>query len=236
MCSRKLKVQGIYPEIRELPPLMWMSEIGRLSEIPGVELKLTAGPEVREPQVAAALRDDSDLIIYSGHGHENGLLLPNRRVLKGRWIATQMRNKEPVPRAIILAACGSGCADDNNESLTWQIAKAGISTIGMPSEVPDGAAIGYIVDFVRALIAGADIGEAHDVAIEAIEDQYPEVAKTIVLLPGLTNGYRFIIERLNRQDDRLGRLESGQERLMELVERALSAGATERRSQSGARV
>lgn len=235
MCNRKLKIVGIYPEVRGLPPLSWMAEIGRLSEIPGVELKLTAGPDVRESQVAAALRDDSDVIIYSGHGRENGLLLPNQRIIKGRWIATQMKNKERIPRAIILAACGSGYADDNNESLTWQIAKAGISTIGMPSEVPDDAAIGYVVDFVRALIAGADIGEAHDVAIEAIEDGYPDEAKTIVLLPGLTNGYRFIIERLNRQDDRLGRLESGQERLMTMMESLINHGPAERRT-DGARV
>lgn len=220
MC-RRLVVRGIYPEVRDLPPLKWMTEIGRLSEIPGVELLLTAGPDVREPQVAQALRGEADLIIYSGHGAENGLLLPNHRVIKGRWLATQMKNKATAPRAIILAACGSGCADENNESLTWQIAKAGISTIGMPPLVPDEAAIGYIIEFVRALIAGADIGEAHDVAVESIEDRYPEHARTIVLLPGLTNGYRFIIERLNRQDERMARLEDGQGKILAIIESAL---------------
>ncbi len=227
MC-RKLVVQGIYPEVPGLAPLHWMAEIGRVSEIPGVELRLTAGPDVREPQVAQALRLESDLIIYSGHGRENGLLLPNGRTLKGRWLATQMKNTSRAPRAIILAACGSGCPDDNNESLTWQIAKAGISTIGMPPGVPDEAAIRYIIEFVRAMVAGADIGESHDVALESIIDEWHDAARGMVLLPGLTNGYRFIIERLNRQDERMARLESGQNAIIDMLERSLSNAGMQR--------
>jgi hypothetical protein len=172
--------------------------------------------------VAQALRDESDLIVMSGHGEENGFILPNRKVLRGRWIGTQARGRERAPRAIILASCGSGCADQNNDSLTWQIAKAGINAIGMPPNVPDEAALTYVVEFVRALIAGADVGEAHDVAVEALTDQWEKVARTVVLLPGLTNGYRFIIERLNAQDQRLARLEHGQGRTLELLEEVVN--------------
>lgn len=216
--GRTLAIQGIYPEVRGLEPLKWMTELGRLTEIPGVELKLTIGPEIREQQVAQALRAESDLVIFSGHGKENGLMLPSGRIIKGRWVATQARGQTKAPRAIILASCGSGCADQNNESLTWQIAKAGINVVGMPPGVPDEAAICYLVEFVRAVIAGADIGEAHDVAVEAIEDEWPEAARAMVLLPGLTNGYRFIIERLNGQEQRLASVEQKQERTLELLE------------------
>lgn len=217
-----LILRGIYPEVPGLPPLQWMKELGRLAEMPGMEVRLTIGPEIREPQVAAALRDESEVVVMSGHGQENGFILPNRKVLKGRWIATQAKGRERPPRAIILASCGSGCADASNESLTWQIAKAGISAIGMPPDVPDEAALAYVVEFVRALLAGADIGEAHDVAKEALEDQWPDVARSVQMLPGLTNGYRFIIERLNEQDGRLERLEQGQERSLQLLEQVVN--------------
>lgn len=218
----KMVLRAIYPEVPGLPPLRWMMELGRLAEMPGVEPKLTIGPDIREQQVAAALRDESDLIIMSGHGEENGFILPSRKILRGRWIATQAKGRSRPPRAIILASCGSSCADNTNESLTWQIAKAGISAIGMPPNVPDEAALTYVVEFVRALIAGADTGEAHDVAKEAIGDQWPEVARTVQMLPGLTNGYRFIIERLNEQDARLARLEQKQERSIELLEQVVN--------------
>lgn len=223
MTKSTMTVQGIYPEVEGLRPLRWAKNIGRLAEIPGVELRITSGPEVREPQVAQALRAESDLIILFGHGTTNGVMVAQRKVLRGRWIATQAKGKLRAPRAMILASCGSGCVDQNNESLTWNIAKAGISVIGMPPEVPEDAALCYVVEFVRALVAGADIGEAHDVAIEAIQDLWPDVARTIVLLPGLTNGYRFIIERLNDQDTRLARLETGQEQILALLQNGRAA-------------
>ncbi len=216
-----LVVRGIYPEVPGQQPLKWMTELGRLAEIPGVELKLTLGPEIREPNVAQALRDASDLVVISGHGSENGIILPSGKMLRGRWIATQAKGREKAPRAIIFASCGSGCSDEYNESLTWQIAKAGITAIGMPPNVPDDAALCYVVEFVRALIAGADSGEAHDVAIEAIRDEWPTVAKTMVMLPGLANGYRFLVERLNAQDARLRVIESGMGRMMSLLEKAV---------------
>lgn len=217
----RLVVRGIYPEVPGLDPLRWMMELGRLSEIPGVELKLTIGPEIREPQVAAALRDEADVIVMSGHGEENGFILPNRKILRGRWIGTQAKGRDRAPRVIILASCGSACADERNDSLTWQIAKTGINAVGMPPNVPDEAAIYYVTEFTRALITGVDVGEAHDVAVDVIRDEWPDVARTLQFLPGLANGYRFIVERLNEQDNRLAKLEDGQEKILSLLQQVV---------------
>jgi hypothetical protein len=98
----------------------------------------------------------------------------------------------------------------------------------MPPGVPDEAAIRYIIEFVRAMVAGADIGESHDVALESIVDDWHEAARGMVLLPGLTNGYRFIIERLNRQDERMARLENGQNAIIDMLERSLSNAGMQR--------
>jgi hypothetical protein len=220
---QRLIVQGIYPEVEGQRPLHWARDIGRVAEIPGVELRITSGPDVREPQVAQALRAESDVIMLFGHATKAGILVAGNKALKGRWIATQARGRDRSPRAMILAACGTGCAGQDNESLTWQIAKSGISSIGMPENVLEDAALCYVVEFVRALVAGADIGEAHDVGREAIEDQWPNDARQIVLLPGLTNGYRFIIERLNDQDQRMARLETGQEQILSLLQQPVRA-------------
>jgi hypothetical protein len=199
-----------------MAPLRWGKELGALAEIEGVRLDLVAGPNVREANVASALRQPHEVVIWSGHGRENGLLLGNGRLVKGRWLATQARSG--APRAMVIAACGSGCNDDHNESLAWQVSKVGINVIGFPLDLPDEAAITYSTEFVRSLIAGSDVGEAHDVAIEAIEEQYPVISRLIALMPGLTNGYRYIIQRMNAQDLRLAKLEDGQTQLLGMVD------------------
>jgi hypothetical protein len=199
-----------------MAPLRWGKELGALAEIEGVRLDLVAGPNVREANVASALRQPHEVVIWSGHGRENGLLLGNGRLVKGRWLATQARSG--APRAMVIAACGSGSNDEHNESLAWQVSKVGINVIGFPLDLPDEAAITYSTEFVRSLIAGSDVGEAHDVAIEAIEEQYPVISRLIALMPGLTNGYRYIIQRMNAQDLRLAKLEEGQTQLLGMVD------------------
>ena len=216
-----LRVGVIAPEVPGLPALKWGQEMAALKEIDGVEVDYVSGPDVREAAVAAALRSPRDVLIWSGHGTRNGLIVSNGRLLKGRWVASQVR--AGAPRAMLVAACGSACSTAENENLIWYISKAGINVIGFPDEVPDHVAVLYSTEFVRSLRAGADVGEAHDVAVEAVEDGY-EQAGQILLLPGLTNGYRFIIERINAQDARLKKLEDGQTRMLDLLERSLATG------------
>lgn len=209
----------IAPEAPGLPPLKWGRELGGLAEISGVRLQLVAGPDVREANVAQALRASHELVVWSGHGRENGLILGNGKIVKGRWLATQARSG--APRAMIIAACGSGCNDDHNESLAWQVSKVGINVIGFPLGLEDAAAISYTTEFVRSLIAGSDVGEAHDVAIEAIEEDFPVTSRLITLMPGLTNGYRYIVQRMNEQDGRLRKLEDGQTQLLGMMEQVV---------------
>jgi hypothetical protein len=217
--GEQLRVCVIAPEAPGLPPLRWGRELGGLAEIEGVSLELVAGPDVREANVAQALRKTHEVVIWSGHGKENGLILGNGHVVKGRWVAAQARGG--TPRAMVIAACGSGCNDDQNESLAWQVSKVGINVIGFPLELEDEAAICYTTEFVRTLIAGSDVGEAHDVAVEAIEHDYPGTSRQIALTPGLTNGYRYIVQRMNDQDRRLATLEEGQNRILTMMDQVV---------------
>jgi len=223
----KLSVCVIAPETPGLAPLRWGAELGGLAEIQGVAMELVIGPAVVEASVAQALRERHDVVIWSGHGQENGLLLGNGHIVRGRWVAMQAR--EAAPRVLVLAACASGEPNDRNESLPWLIAKTGINVIGFPAGLPDLTAVQYNTEFVRSLVAGSDVGEAHDVALECIAPTWPEVAREIRLTPGLTNGYRFIVERINEQDQRLRRLEDGQERMLAILQRWSGTTATGRR-------
>lgn len=222
--AQPLDICVIAPEAAGCPPLQWGRELGNLADVDGVHLVWVGGPDVRDAQVAKVLRMRHDVVIWSGHGGPNALYLPNGRVLRGRWIASQVR--AGAPRAFVLAACGSGCTAATGDNLAWQIAKSGINVIGFPDAMRDEPAIVYNTEFVRALVAGADVGEAHDVALEAIEEGWKEESHGIQLLPGLTNGYRFLIERLNAQDDRLSRLESGQSQIVTMLQQALKLPVT----------
>ncbi len=79
------------------------------------------------------------------------------------------------------------------------VAQAGVNTIGFPAQVSDEAAIVYTTEFVRAMLAGADVGHCHEVACEAVELCCPPgQARGIILAAGLSNGYRKFEERLVR--------------------------------------
>ena len=110
-----LRVGVIAPEVPGLVPLRWGKEIAALKEIAGVEVDYVTGPDVREAQVAAALREPRDVIIWSGHGTRNGLIVSSGWLLKGRWVANQIR--AGAPRALLVAACGSACSNTENETV-----------------------------------------------------------------------------------------------------------------------
>jgi len=191
-----LHVVVVAPETKGLPPLRWIRELGGLAEIEGVKLELIGGPTINQVQAARALRTKCDILIWSGHGHENGLVLANGQTVRGRWVATQVAAGKP--RLMVLSSCGSQCKDDRQDSLTNLISKVGVNVIGFPTDLADEAAITYNMELVRALAAGSDVGMAHDVAIEAIEEQFPEMARGIQLMPGLTNGLRSLYDRMTR--------------------------------------
>jgi hypothetical protein len=188
-----LRVCVIAPEAPNLPPLQWIREIGALGR-PGVEVSITGGLGVDEERASQALRSGADVVIWSGHGRENGLALSNGAIVSGRWIAAQVRASPP--RAMVLAACGSREKDAHLESLAATVSKAGVTVVGFPPGLPDAAAVAYNVEFVRTMSASRDVGESHDVALERLAAQWPDVAREIELMPGLTNGLRSLYDRL----------------------------------------
>lgn len=194
--SQVLTVTLIAPEAPGLAPLHWIKEIGTLANMPGVKLTIVGG-DVREHQAAVALRSAPDLLIWSGHGRENGLILANGRIVTGKWIGVQARSGGG-PKCLLLATCGSAAQDGGLRSLIGSVSVAGVNCIGFPLELEDEAAISYSTEFVRAMLAGADVGMCHEVALEAVETCCPGSARGIQLAAGLSNGYRKFELRLAR--------------------------------------
>jgi hypothetical protein len=210
----RLQVTLFAPEISGYPSLAWLREIGGISAIEGVDLTVIGGPDTRRNELAMGLRKRADVMIWSGHGTQGGLLIAGNQLLRAQWLATQVRCG--IPRVMVIAACGSIARDTQMRSLAAEVAKNGINVVGFPLATEDLAAAIYNTELIRALVAGASVGVATDVALESIVDDHPETAQGIFLMPGLTNGYRDIVMRLEG-------VETGQHMLMERFDLVLDS-------------
>ena len=200
----ELRVTVIAPLCAGQQPLAWLEEIGAIAEMTGVTLRVVAGPDVTRARAAQGLRDPADVVIWSGHGTEAGLLLADGTCVSGKWLATQA--KCAAPRLLVAAACGSAVTDVHLGSIAGAVSRAGVNAVGFPLRADDRAAATYNIELIRALAAGADVGTAHEVALDSAAAQHPLTAVGITLTPALTNGYRAIMLRLDA-------LEAGQRRL-----------------------
>lgn len=200
----QLDVIFIAPAVPGMEALAFANEVGGLRAIEGVQLDIISGDQATVDRVARALRQRADVVIWSGHG-EPGRLLTADGAIDGEWLATQAR--AGAPRAMVLAACGSSVCSDL-ESLLGECSHAGINVIGMPMKTADNGAMIFNKEFLRALVANADVYTAYRVAIKRLAQTNPELADGITLMPGLTNGYRFIVDRIDAQDGRFDRIEA----------------------------
>jgi hypothetical protein len=208
-----MKVLVIGPEAPGLPAVGWLREVSQIGEIPGVKLEFLGDRAATLGAVANRLARPADVVVWSGHGGPNRLLLSDGLSVDGEWLACQLR--PCAPKAVILAACLSGLHDEGLQSLAETVSQAGFSTAAMWLAVEDRAASTYVVEFVRALAAGGSVAVANRVAGKMMAAQYPAMAGAAFLLPGLTNGYGVINERL-------ARVESGLAGLAESVDDRLS--------------
>jgi len=211
-----LNLLVIAPEAPGQQPLGWLRELGNLSAIEGVKLQLVGGNQANEPAIAQALRTNRDVVIWSGHGEPNGLVMSDGGIVDGQWLATQA--KCGAPRVMVIAACGSAVKDVALQSVTQYVSRAGINAVGMPLGASDKGAIEFNTEFVRALVAGADIGTAYEVASNHARRTAPALAQGLTLTPGLTNGYRAIMQRMDEQDRRLEGMDDTQRAILARLE------------------
>jgi len=156
-------------------------------------MQFLGGQELTKTAAAAALRKRHDIVIWSGHGAPGELFGPGWKV-QPEWIAVQARCG--LPRLLVLAACGSGLSGRHVTSLASEVSRNGINTVAFPMQADDRAAMVYNQELIGAAVAGTDMWSAHRVALEAIRDEWPDVAKSVTLLPGFTDGMRDFIVRI----------------------------------------
>ncbi len=180
----ELLVTWIAPEIKGLLSLSWLAELGKIQKIPNVVVTTLTGPDINRDDVASTLLKPCGIVIWSGHGTPEGLLLPDKSLVKAKWLALQLE-RGARPRATILAACGSQIKDENVRSMTEAVCRAGLNCIGFPAEADDKAAAAFTVEFIRALSVNASVVSAFDVAMEEIADS--DTAHGIFLMPGIVD-------------------------------------------------
>ena len=196
-----------------MPALAWWSEINRLTEIDGINLTILGEHRATIAPVAQHLRSRHDIVIWSGHGTANNLILSDGETIDGEWLATQ--TKAGAPRTMLIMACLSAARDSDLESLAAEVSRVGIHTIGLHTEIVDQAASIYTAEFLRATVAGADISLANRVAMRRMDRVCPGSACGVTLLPGLTNGYRSVLDRLDSMEQQLQELRASNATILE---------------------
>jgi len=200
-----IRVTWIAPVAEGLEPLGWLSELGRIAQIPGVAVTTLTGESIAINDVATVLAFPADILIWSGHGKGGGLVLSDGEALvRPRWLATQI-SQSAKPKVTILAACGSQGRDNGLRSLTETICRSGRNAVGFPANTDDKAASTFIVECVRALSVNASVVAAFDVALESIGDS--ATANGVTLMSG-------IMDVAFDLDDTLRAIQATQDRIL----------------------
>lgn len=177
-----LRITWIAPVSKNLPALAWLNELERIGQIPGVTVSTRTGDAITISDVAGALGIPADILIWSGHGTNGGLVLSDGVTLvRPRWLASQI-SLSTKPKVAILAACGSQGRDLSLRSLTETICRNGINVVGFPAEAVDSVASTFIVEYVRAVAINASVVVAFDVALESINES--TTAQGVFFTPG----------------------------------------------------
>jgi hypothetical protein len=221
------------PDGSNMQPLGWLDELGAIAEIEGITLRTVSGKTANTSAVSRALRASSaELVIWSGHGLEDGLLASDGAILSGEWIACQARAAADPPNAFLVGACYSGNRGEYMTSLTESISQAGIHAIGFTVAADDHAAAVYATELVRALVADADVAQANRIALRFAQQFSRETAAGIVVVPAMLSGYRTIIREIRSIRDgqeslcsRMGTMERRQDEMLAQLE-TVSRGGT----------
>ena len=195
----------VAPEALGVPRLAWVDELTAISGVEGVDLTTCGGVHATRSGVAARLRCEWDVIIWSGHGAPGRLLLADGPV-GADWLACMMRQQPPG--VAVLSACFSGMRDEALHSIAETLSQSSVTCVGMWVGVEDRAAVVYDVEFVRAYAIGGSVAVAHRVAVAQVAMEYPSQAGAAFLLPGLVNGYGKIAGELREIQRRLDIVES----------------------------
>ncbi len=231
------------PEGSKLQPLAWIDELSGIAEIEGVVLRTVTGKSATTNAIARALRSSSaELVIWSGHGMQDGLLAADGAILSGEWLACQTRAAVDPPNAFLVGACYSGSRGEFLTSLTESISQAGIHAIGFTVAADDHAAAVYATELVRALVADADVAQANRIAMRFAQQINRETASGVVVVPAMLSGYRAIIREIRQIRDgqenlcqRVGAVERVQEDMLRRLDNVGRDGAAGSRSERRAK-
>ncbi len=191
-----LEVSLFQPACKTAPLLAWQSELGQIATIENVRVHPCTG-EFSTRDAEKELHRRTAVKMWSGHGQENGLLMPNGMIKRAQWFATHA--KVGLPRLVVLAACFSLARDAALRSMAEEVSRAGINVVGYIAEAEDPAAVAFNVALVSALAIGAPVTSAFDVALEEISNTI--TAGRCFYLPAAMNGYADVVLRLEALED-----------------------------------
>ncbi len=119
-----------------------------------------------ETLMQAILDESPNIIHFSGHGQQEGIILQNEirepKIVSGEALASLFRLFKDTVQCVVLNACYSEYQANLIKSHVPYV-------IGMKSGIPDGAAISFSTGFYKAIGAGRDIPFAFEFGNTAIK-------------------------------------------------------------------
>ena len=180
-----IRVLIVAPEIPDLPRLAQVNELTRLADVPGISRNTLIGPLVTEQRIQSQLRNNAwDVLLWSGHGADGRLLLPDGTTIEPRWLASEVRRAGV--RTVVLAVCDSA-QRRGMEGFADVLPASGVNVIAMAVAVSDVAAVDYDVALLHALANGETVREAHRIGVEAIMGT-PDAGKPQLFMADNTTG------------------------------------------------
>ncbi len=201
MDESTLRVHVVAPEVPGKDRLDQWGELTQLAAIDGVALDVCGGPGATRQAVVDFVRRPCDVLVWSGHGGPNRLDTADGLSLDGEDLATYA--KGALARVVVLMACLSGATDEDLDSLVETLSQEGLTTVGMLVSVRDRAAIAFNVEFIRALAAGASLARAFRTGRKQMRAVSADCAANVILMPGINDGMRALMDRMDGMDRRL---------------------------------
>lgn len=156
----------VAPEIIELPELAQSAELTRLEDVTSIVAKPLIGKLVTLERIQNRLRSGNyDVLLWSGHGKDGKLLLPQNKEVEPRWLASEV--KQAGIKVVILSVCDSA-QRKGYEGFADVLPANGISFIGMSIGISDIGAIEYDIALLHALANKETLRNAHRIGLESI--------------------------------------------------------------------
>lgn len=218
---KQYSILYVAPAHSTLEKLDTEREIQLIQAIPNTSMVVMDG-EVKMADFAKAVTTYHDIIVIASHGGSGRIAFTDATATP-LWLALQISKSKP--KVVLLATCMSALRNTRTlRSIAEEISRQGVTTVATLRELGDSQAILYDVEFIRAITSGAELMQAHSIALEQIsENVMPD--DTIVVIPAYVAHSATLEQVMERITELSGRVEAIDRHLVSIIASIKEHGA-----------